>query len=249
MIDETSDEAPRVRIRTPQNDAVLDVAAAGDVLADIDAGQWLALDERRRIAVVLDDYRVRYVGRASKSYRIRDLVTAGTDLPRGEHRLTAIAVGVRGTLLKPTMGKVPPYASIRFWAGGRTGPPQTTAQLIYVEPQGTYNGPIAAAEARLDYYVTGADAAPIDSTKAVYPVEVTIKWPGGSFQQRLSQWKAWRLSNLVSGDYEVELRFGAQSATRAVKEAFSVNLDAPVREARAASAEKGTSNAPPPVSH
>jgi hypothetical protein len=147
------------------------------------------------------------------------------------------------------MGKLPPYASTRFWVGERTGPPQTSAQLIYVEPQGTYNGPTAVAEARLDYYVTGADAAPIDSTSAVYPVEVTIRWPGGTFQQRLSQWKAWRLSNLTSGDYEVELRFGAQSATRAVKEAFSVNLDAPVRNAQAASAETGTSNAPPTPSH
>jgi hypothetical protein len=187
----------------------------------VSAGGWLAGHPDRKLALVLNSYRVRYLTGGS-SLGLGDLVPADRSLEPGPYRLLVVLVDEQGLLLKPTRSGPPPFSAVRFTVGA---PPVSTTpeapEIVYVEPQGTYNGEAAADAARLDFYLLGGASGSVE-------VRLNGRPPrsGGS----LGDWRAFALSGLDNGDHTVELALPDTSgaAARSVRRTITVNRDVSV---------------------
>jgi hypothetical protein len=210
-------------ITSPAQSVVLDRAAAPVTPVKVSAGGWLTGHGDRRLAVVLDSYRVRYASVGS-SLELGDLVPADRALEPGPHRLLVALVDEQGLLVKRTENGLPPFASVRFGVETPPGPDAEPPEIVYVEPQGTYNGEGAADAVRLDFYLLGVMPG------ASHPrIEVRLNGLPPESGSILSDWRAFAFSRLESGDHTVELALSdASSASRAVRRTITVNRDVSV---------------------
>jgi hypothetical protein len=225
---------PRLAIRSPESETIVASDSAVGHAVVIDDGGWLAGAAGRRIAIFLDDFRVRYRKQGDPAVTLGDLVPDNVDLSYGEHLIAAVPVHSNGELVKPN-GDRAPHALARFWVGERRAPlaPLDAPFLFYAEPQGTYNGAAAANSARIDFYVVNSKLA-----ENALSLEATVSGAGGTHTQRLVEWRPYLLSGLTSGDHTVTLRLVdpqgkplARPRTTATA-VITVNLDAPVPNAR-----------------
>lgn len=218
----------RLEFRSPRDGQALDSAQADAVPIRLRDAGFLGAKPGRRIGVVLDDFRVRYLARLPGGLTLGDLVPADRELEEGSHEVVAVLVSESGELLGGQVG-AEPVATVQFWVGARpdTAPAPARPRLVYVEPQGTYNGEAAARSARLDYLVLGAEpdlevSVVRASTQAGAPTALTVV--------RSPQ----RIRGLASGDYRFELSLVGHPGTptgptaSAIGRVVTVNLDAPV---------------------
>jgi hypothetical protein len=214
-----------MEIVVPRDGQSLSAAQAATTRLRLRAKGFALEPAGRRIAVVLDDYRVRYVASLPTSIALGDLVPADRDLGSGSHELVAMLVSESGELMGSQEG-AEPVATARFWVGPEepTSFEPVRPRLVYVEPQGTYNGESRVASARLDYIVLGGDPT--------LSVRATRRSTAGTRSESSVIQSPQQIIGLASGDYRFELtlvdttgaapKSGASSVARVV----TVNLDA-----------------------
>jgi hypothetical protein len=180
-----------------------------------------------RLQVQLDAHAPREVGPAG-GIALRELIPEEMTFEPGLHSLHAFIVDERGVSLKPAVEHtVLPYATVQFWIGEGDGTTSAVSEpsIVYLLPRGTYNGAAAADSAVLDFYLFNTR---LDADE--HRVKVDVSSGGRSRQFVLSEWRAWRIAGLPSGDYRVELTLvdaSNEPVQSPVSRVITVNRDAP----------------------
>jgi hypothetical protein len=236
-LDPTS--ASSARAGKPGFDLVAQEHEALDIAAPIiefpRAGDALTLDQAKRaplrvrgaasvsgarIGLVLDDFRIRYLD-AAESVVLSDLVPADRDLEAGAHCLVAVVALEGGGMARDASGRViSATATFSVEAPGELA----ASRLVYLEPQGTFNGSAAAERARLEFL----EPNPGEGAK----VQVTIAGPKGAGSWEVHSRVAYAIGPLDNGDYDVTLRVldSSGAETHRAGRTITVNLDAPFLE-------------------
>jgi hypothetical protein len=212
-----------IQILSPREREALPVAAGGRSAVRVTASWPEGRPEGARLGIVLDDDRIRYFESDAVSVELEELLSSDRDLHPGAHRLAAVLLDVDGDIARGP-GGAPLVAATRFTVGDEAMP-GPALEFVYIEPQGTFNGPGAAAAARLAFVLLGAP--PVGSE-----LQATLDGEGGGVTTgSVEAVRSYAVPEVPNGDYRVTLRLVGQGGTLLAQagRTITINLDAPER--------------------
>lgn len=223
--------APRaVAIVEPREGESVSVDAAGARRVVLDDGGYIDENPGSRVTLVLDGDEFRDVVDVRAPLALGGFGTDGRGIAPGDHTLIAVLAGPRGEAERFGPERRIVTAVRHFSVGAPAAAPldSRSPRLVLLVPRGTYNGPIHAGSALLDYAVVGTDLRDSDVL-----ARVRIEGPTDVSEATLRGPGPYALRGLGNGDYRVHLELekhdGSVGSWARTSRTITVNLDAPGR--------------------